>query len=73
MCLTLKADVLPVCPIARTVQPATNQPLVNGLEDAHVDCLAVLHRACIRHTDECTRKGHISGLLETLTIFTPAG
>lgn len=42
-CFTLKADVFPVGPIARTVQPAANQTLVNGLEDTHVDCLAVVH------------------------------
>lgn len=42
-CFTLKAYVFPVGPIARTVQPAANQPLVNGLEDTHVDRLAVVH------------------------------
>lgn len=42
-CSTLKADVFPVGPIARTVQPAADEPLVNGLEDTHVDRLAVVH------------------------------
>lgn len=67
-CLTLKADVFPVRPIARTVQPAANQPLINGLEDTHVDCLAVVHvayRKTHTHTNKQQRK--------TLRGFTPGG
>lgn len=50
-CLTLKANVFPVCTKARTVQPAADQPLINGLEDTHVNCLAVVHGAYRRYTN----------------------
>ena len=45
MHLTLKANVLPVWTIARAVQPAANQPFINGLQDTHVHGLAVIHWA----------------------------
>lgn len=43
--LTLKANVLPVRTIARTVQSAANQPFINGLQDTHMNGLAVIHWA----------------------------
>lgn len=55
--LTLKADVFPVRPKARTVQPAAGQPLINGLEYTHVDCLAIVHMACREHTHTNMQEG----------------
>ncbi len=49
-CFTLKADVFPVCPIARTVQPAANQPLINRLKDTHMDGLVIVHMTYRKHT-----------------------
>lgn len=56
-CLTLKANVFPVYAIPWTVQLAANQLLINGLEDTHVDRLAVVNRACVKKskTHMCKR------------------
>lgn len=52
-------------PKARTVQPAANEPLVNGLQNAHVDCLAVVHVACRKHRHTRIFKKKILNLLCT--------
>lgn len=56
MSFTLKSDVFPVGSVTRTIQPASQQPFVDGLEDSQVNRLAVVHLTYRQHT-----QAHVAG------------